>query len=423
MATLRQRDRGPKSSSFASVAALGLLAVTAGAFTGNWLALAFGLPFLVGPVLLYAAVLHSIRHTRVTRVALDAVFEGEEVAVTLRLENRSRIPLFFPVISDDFRAEYYARKTCIFADRILAGEEVEGRYLGHCLLPRGRYPLGPGVLSISDPFGWIQLNKRIPVTQELKVYPAIRNFGLRDRSRGPVMAMRDDRTCSRSGESQEFFSVREYRVGDPLRRIHWGLSAHRGIPVVREYTQHSRGNLTVFLDLHRKSLMGIGRGSSLEHSVRICVALCNHALRNGHQCEVVAQGQGPCLVPPGRGLVHLRSILDTIVDVRPDGARPLPELLNERRASLRGGDTVVYPVSPYLCGTREFENFLAEVRSLRSLGVRQVAIVFDEKTFRSLSYEDSLEGEGATEIAQVLQTLGVECYLVSCGANLEAVFR
>ena len=101
----------------------------------------------------------------------------------------------------------------------------------------------------------------------------------------------------------------------------------------------------------------------------------------------------------------------------------MPELLNERRASLRGGDTVVYPVSPYLCGTREFENFLAEVRSLRSLGVRQVAIVFDEKTFRSLSYEDSLEGEEATEIARMLQTLGVECYLVSCGANLEAVFR
>jgi uncharacterized protein (DUF58 family) len=42
-------------------------------------------------------------------------------------------------------------------------------------------------------------------------------------------------TAPRSGSGNELFGVREYRPGDPLRRIHWRSSARHGELIVREY--------------------------------------------------------------------------------------------------------------------------------------------------------------------------------------------
>jgi uncharacterized protein (DUF58 family) len=42
-------------------------------------------------------------------------------------------------------------------------------------------------------------------------------------------------TAPRAGSGNELFGVREYRPGDPLRRIHWRSSARHGELIVREY--------------------------------------------------------------------------------------------------------------------------------------------------------------------------------------------
>src|SRR2546426_1091854 len=41
--------------------------------------------------------------------------------------------------------------------------------------------------------------------------------------------------ASSVGDSEEFLSLREYRPGDPLKRIHWRSWARAGKPIVREY--------------------------------------------------------------------------------------------------------------------------------------------------------------------------------------------
>src|SRR5204862_6450540 len=41
--------------------------------------------------------------------------------------------------------------------------------------------------------------------------------------------------ASAIGESEEFVSLRDYRPGDPLRRIHWRSWAKAGKPVVKDF--------------------------------------------------------------------------------------------------------------------------------------------------------------------------------------------
>jgi len=399
---------------------LGVLGVAGGIYLHNGLALGFSAALLVLSLGVYQMLRASMRGIVVERRVLPGAFERDHLSVTIRIHNRSRFPVFFPVVADLFVPEFYANKTATFPYRVMPGETVEERYRGQCLLPRGIFKVGPGVLAVSDPFGWIQMRREISRQHRLKVYPKILACGLRERPGRSSLTLRDDRAQMDRGESLEFFSVREYRTGDPVRRIHWPLTARRGFPVVREFTRDSVGKLTFFLDLYRKSLVGIGRGSSLEYAIKACVAIANRALLQGHRVQVLAQGRDFLHLPPGRGFAQLGRILELVLDLRADGEQPLPALLARGRHRIQAQDTVVYTVSPYLYQSDEL---FREIRVLRGSGVRQIALVFDHQTFRALRYDECIRGNQMSRCLERLQGLGVETFTVTCGADLVRVFQ
>ena len=53
---------------------------------------------------------------------------------------------------------------------------------------------------------------------------------------------------ARAGDSDEFLSLRDYRPGDPLPRIHWKRYARLGRPVVREYQEEAAPRYVLLLD-------------------------------------------------------------------------------------------------------------------------------------------------------------------------------
>ncbi len=55
-------------------------------------------------------------------------------------------------------------------------------------------------------------------------------------------------TVVRAGNGTDLYGVREYRAGDPLRRIHWKTSARRGELVVREFEPPGLKVLALLLD-------------------------------------------------------------------------------------------------------------------------------------------------------------------------------
>ncbi|MFO1318326.1 MAG: DUF58 domain-containing protein [Burkholderiales bacterium] len=85
-----------------------------------------------------------------------------------------------------------------------------------------------------DPLGLVNATWRVGLPQDLVVLPRIHPVprlalpGTRRRHRG------ENRTVPQVGESQEFLQLRDYRAGDPVRRIHWPSSARAGRLVVKE---------------------------------------------------------------------------------------------------------------------------------------------------------------------------------------------
>jgi uncharacterized protein (DUF58 family) len=137
----------------------------------------------------WAWLLALNRRASVAEQPLPAVPpDGEvEVTLTLRPRQRGRLALTGTTL---------ARRETLGLARALRPQPAPGSLL---ILPR-RYPVPPLTLP-----------------------------GTRRYQRGGVALAQS------VGDSEEFVSLRDYRPGDPLKRVHWRSWARTGRPVVREY--------------------------------------------------------------------------------------------------------------------------------------------------------------------------------------------
>ena len=289
-------------------------------------------------------------------------------------------------------------------------------YLGDCILPRGVRSLGPLQVFLSDPFGWFEVGKQLRESTRIKVYPAVQTV-THDDALGRAIARVEQLVTSQGpGNSDEFFTVREYRSGDPVRRIHWPLTAHRGFPVVREFTRGASGDLCVFVDRNRAGLVGVGRGSSLEHSVKIAAAMASHSLDRGHSVALVAGDAPELCAPPGSGRSYLVDILEVLIHVRPGESKPFPEVLQANAGGLAPGSTALVMIAPYLSDSK---NLISVLASWVRRGVRVVAIIYDDASFRELREISSL-AERSRGLEVALGRAGVRTAVMPCNADLQA---
>ena len=110
----------------------------------------------------------------------------------------------------------------------------------------GAYAAGPTVIGSGDPFGLFRLRKKLPGQVELLVLPVA--FPLNAQDPGP--GMEDGRFTGLTSEdptSPE--DTRPYAPGDPLKRVHWKLSARRRELTVRRFEMPSPPDTLILTDL------------------------------------------------------------------------------------------------------------------------------------------------------------------------------
>lgn len=117
---------------------------------------------------------------------------------------------------------------------------------------RGLYRIGPVSAGFPDPFGLAVARHTIGGTAELVVTPAPLDLppavleGLRG-SDGSVP------TRVQGNPSQDDVTTREYRHGDPMRRVHWSATARHGELMVRQEETVAAPRATLVLDQRESS--------------------------------------------------------------------------------------------------------------------------------------------------------------------------
>ncbi|MEV0427854.1 DUF58 domain-containing protein [Micromonospora sp. NPDC050495] len=190
----------------------------------------------------YAVVTAAWRpRLAVERVAdPDRVARGEPATMTLTVRNTGRLRAA-NLLAEDRCA---GRSVPVPLLRLRPGRDTEVRYE----VPtqrRGVVPVGPLRVTRRDPLGLVALARPYGEVAPVWVHPRIHPLTAVPTGAGRSL---DGRTDSVPHGSITFDSLREYVVGDELRRVHWRTSARVGELMVRENVDTSLPRIVVALD-------------------------------------------------------------------------------------------------------------------------------------------------------------------------------
>jgi uncharacterized protein (DUF58 family) len=208
---------------------------------------------------------------------------------------------------------------------------------------RGDYQTGWLYLRYRSGLGLAERWARAPLTQTVRVYPALRTGEEQQiflaRSRQIDLQLRQARL---RGLGRDFESLREYREGDDLRDICWTATARRGGLITRQYQTERSQAVWIVLDCGRlmRSRVAITEGaggfnprispneakrasaperaaaplhSKLDYACTTAVALAQLALFSGDRVGLLAYGQTiQQRMLPGRGAAHLRQLIESL---------------------------------------------------------------------------------------------------------------
>jgi uncharacterized protein (DUF58 family) len=220
----------------------------------------------------------------VRSVSPQIVEAGQAASVELELSNDARTPTGVLLLEERLPYVLGTRPRFVL-EGMGHGWRRHARYQVRSEL-RGQFEIGPMTVRVSDPFGLVELGRAFRSTSRLTVTP--RTVAL------PVIPLGgawtgsgDNRPRAFAVGSAEDVTVREYRRGDDLRRVHWRSSARVGELMVRREEQPWQSRATVFLDNRGTSHRGQGAASSLEAAVSAAASVAVHLSQRGYTVRLV----------------------------------------------------------------------------------------------------------------------------------------
>ncbi|MFJ8430062.1 DUF58 domain-containing protein [Kitasatospora sp. NPDC094019] len=268
-----------------SFLAAGLTAVVCSYLLGQDALLRVGV--LLSALPLAAALLLANTRYRVAsgrRLSPHRSVAGQEARVHLRVDNVSRVPTGLLLLEDKVPYVLGPRPRFVL-DRVEPRGHREVSYRVRSDL-RGRYPLGPLQLRLSDPFGMCELNRSFAASDVLTVVPQVLPLP-HVRLTGEWAGQGESRTRSLALAGDDDVILREYRAGDDLRRVHWKSTARYGELMVRREEQPRRARATVLLDTRETGHRGSGPASSFEWAVACAASVSVHLLERGYQTRLL----------------------------------------------------------------------------------------------------------------------------------------
>jgi uncharacterized protein (DUF58 family) len=255
-----------------------------------------------------------------------------ETEIELTIENRGQTIIDCRLVDDLPGALVEEPETL----RLVAFPRVAAR-LRYRVEPkeRGDWETGWLYVRYRSPLGLAERWARAPLTQTVRVYPALRTGEEQQiflaRSRQIDLQLR---RAQQRGLGRDFESLREYREGDDLRDICWTATARRGSLITRQYQTERSQPVWLVLDCGRlmraraaaaapgRSVLpvtepGARVHSKLDHACTTAVALAQLALYSGDRVGLLAYGQNiQQRLLPSRGAAHLRQLIESLAQVR-----------------------------------------------------------------------------------------------------------
>lgn len=394
--------------------ALGLLA--AGALLGEQALVQLAV-FLLALPLLSVGVVARERFRLVARrtPAPARIPRGDPAEVLLEVSNTGLRTGGLWLLREQVPADLGASPR-FTVDRLPGGHGVALRYAVHGGR-RGRHELGPLQLRVVDPFGLVERSASGTGAAPVLVVPRVHPLGPGGQAPGHGGSEGGQRSIAVHGEDD--VSVRGYRRGDDLRKVHWRASARTGELMVRLEERPWRAEATLLLDTRARAHLLTGAGSpgveppdSFEWAVEAAASIGTALGRGGAAVRVLTDAGG--LGPPGVDLLERLAVL---------GPSRLPGLSAgvERLARAAGEGPVVC-----VLGTVGADD-VAELVRTRSGPTADRAILLDVASWatgkgRREGAAAAVLAEQRAEAARLLQAAGWRVAVAGAGTAVADVW-
>jgi len=170
--------------------------------------------------------------------------------------------------------------------------------------------------------------------------------------------------ASSVGDSEEFVSLREYRSGDPLRRLHWASWAKAGTPYVKEFQAEFFVRHALILDTFQPASSIV-----FEEAVSVAASFASTISTQESLLDLMFVGTEAHCLTAGRGVGQVEHLLEVLACVQPcvdQSVESLHPLVNHRADSLTGCICIL------LAWDESRQNLL---RRLNALGVPTLVFV------------------------------------------------
>jgi uncharacterized protein (DUF58 family) len=355
------------------------------------------------------------RQARTLRASVGDVFEEHfEVrnstwpsCLWLEIINKSNLPM-------------------VGGSRVLTGIGPHQRrfYTARTLLyQRGAYLLGPTTVTSGDPFGLFAIHKQVTAKDTLVVLPMI--FPINDFPPPPGLLPGGKAIRLRTTDvTPHAAGVREYVPGDPMKRIHWPSTAHRGRFMVKEFEQDPQADTWLFLDAQREVQASMPEQAlsfiedswwmrrpnvslprdSFEYVISAAASLARYFLLDRRAVGLACAAGMNTVVPAERGERQITKIMETLAFLKPDGKMPLLGLVTMRAKLLPIGSGVI------LITPSARPELLLAVEDLLRRKLRPIVVLIKAGTFGGK--------EESEEILMGLHRRNVPVCPVGCGDDL-----
>lgn len=230
--------------------------------------------------------------------------------------------------------------------------------------------------GVSDPLGlmrrlfYVERKQTLIVLPSPKPCPISIPSGSRSERRG------DSRSLARAGDSEEFRSLRQWRSGDPLKRIDWKATARLGEPVTREFSPEFFRRSAIALDTY---LPAEADSEIFEEALRRCSGLLLSSDRKEAMIDLLFVDQSVFELPLARGKSDHLKALERVAVSQPSSTDRIEELEATLLSQAKAFSSVAL-----ICGVWDASRS-AMVERLQRKGVSVAVVVCSELLERDAS--------------------------------------
>jgi len=352
-----------------------------------------------------------LKNLKINRAFEQRVFLGEQITVSLKLENLGRLPIPWLMLNDTFSTVLSSPP--FFREIITLGSRAK-QTLRYSLNARRRgfYQIGPLLLETGDLLGIYRSISSQFKSDYLIVYPKIlpiAQLGLPTHSPQVVLQT----TIPLFQDSTRIIGVRDYVPGDNPRHIHWPVTAATRQLLVKQFQTAIARDNAIFLNLELSDYGRPGQAAvSIELAIVVAASLAHHMIvfeqlpvgliTSGF--DPLSKNQKSFRLNPEKGRGHLMQILEVLARVEGSDDTVFLNRLRQEAVHLSWGTTIIIITST------QSEELLNTALLLKRSGFQVTLVLVQPAAYSYPTIKRTAEGLGIS-IFKIKREKDIEAWL------------